>query len=277
MVLAEFRRQKVFVQLARQTYARLDAAGVPAAYVFPADSVHTPFVRNFGYAEAGAVPRFVKVVRAEQLGRSLGRPGPKSWLDQLAWAGARARSRLAASPPGTGLRISAVSAFDARFDRLWQSCAGSLTIATVRDAAYLNWRYAQNPLRRYDILIAEQAEQLLGCAVLLHAPEQHVSYLVELLLADQDEPTAQVLLDEAARRARQAESAQLQCWMLRHHRGYVRALQRNGFVYWPSSALPGWLGYTTPFIVRVAPGANHAPEPAALDNWFLSMGDHDYY
>jgi hypothetical protein len=277
MVLAEFRRQKVFLKLAQQTYSRLDAAGVPLAYVFPAASVRAPFVRQFGYVESGAVPRFVKVVRADGLGQVLGRPGPKSWLDQLAWAGASARGELAARPSRAGLRVSAVSSFDARFDRLWQSCAGSLTIAAVRDAAYLNWRYCQNPLRQYVILIVEHGEQLLGCAVLLHAAEPSVTYVIELLLADQGEAAGQALLAEAAGRARQAGSALLQCWMLRHHRVYVRALEGSGFVYWPSGALPGWLGYATPFIVRMATGAGHAPEPAALDNWFLSMGDHDYY
>jgi GNAT superfamily N-acetyltransferase len=278
MVLAEFRRQKVFLQLARQTYSRLDAAGIRLAYVFPAASVRTPFVGQFGYAQAGSVPRFVKVVRTEALGRALGHPGPKAWLDQLAWAGASARRAAAGAVPAEpGLRVSAARAFDARFDELWQRCAAAFSIATVRDGAYLNWRYAQNPLRDYLILIAERGEQLLGCAVLLIEPEQHVTYIVELLLAPQAEAAGQALLAEAAARARQAGCAQVQCWMLRQYRAYVQVLERSGFVYWPSGLLPGWLGYATPFIARVAPGADAGPEAATLDNWFLSMGDHDYY
>src|SRR5258708_30124117 len=71
MVLAKFRRQKLFYQLAQQTYERLDAAGIRLAYVFPAAAVRTPFVGQFGYAELGSVPRFVKEVRPAELGIAL--------------------------------------------------------------------------------------------------------------------------------------------------------------------------------------------------------------
>ena len=138
MVLSDYRRQKLFYQLARQTYARLDAAAASLAYVFPAAAVRTPFVEHFGYAEVGQVPRFVKVVQPAALGQALGRPGPKAWLDRLAWLGARAR-RGGARPPATepGLRVAQASQFDSRFDRLWESVSHSLPLATIRDAAYL--------------------------------------------------------------------------------------------------------------------------------------------
>ena len=278
MVLPEFRRQKLFYQLAQQTYTRLDAAGMSPAYVFPAAAVRTPFVGQFGYAEAGPVPRFVKVVQSVTLGQSLGRPGPKSWLDRLAWLASRARrAALSPAPSKAGLRLAAISQFDDRFDQLWQQASAVLTIGAIRDAAYLNWRYCQNPLRDYTILTVECGLRLAGYAILSVDPQRQVTHIVELLV-DVGQPAAGYwLLADATERARQAGCAQIQCWMLPQHRFYVRLLEQSGFAFWPSRALPGWLGYTTPFIVRAGPGEARAIDVTTLGNWFLSMGDHDYY
>src|SRR5260221_12714494 len=101
--------------------------------------------------------------------------------------------------------------------------------------------------------------------------------MVELIVAPGDEGAGSTLLALVAERARQAGCAQIQCWMLRHHRFYVGLLERGGFVYWPRRAGPGWLRYATPFIVRPGPGRGPAPDAPCLQNWFIAMGDHHYY
>jgi len=58
---------------------------------------------------------------------------------------------------------------------------------------------------------------------------------------------------------------------------YRELLARSGFVFWPFRFLPRALRYTTSFIVRTSPGTELAPDPGQLGNWFLSMGDQDYY
>ncbi len=276
MVAPDYRRQKLFAQLARQTYQRLDAAGTRLAYVFPAAAVRTPFVGQFGYTEVGAAPRFVKVIQGRMLGASLGRPGPKAWLDRLAAAAGRARASGPAPAPA-GLQISETDQFDARFDQLWQQVSGGLAIATIRDAAYLTWRYKQNPLHDYVILTAMRADQLAGYVVLAVQAHQPVASVVEFMVDPLEAAAGHGLLVEAASRAREAGCAQLQCWMLPQHTRYVRWLEHAGFVYWPNRLLPGWLRYATPLIVRSVGGPGLGPAATQLDNWFLSMGDHDYY
>src|SRR5262249_9339079 len=46
------------------------------------------------------------------------------------------------------------------------SALGVYSIQGVRGAEYLNWRYIQNPLAHYRVLVARQGSALLGYAVL---------------------------------------------------------------------------------------------------------------
>ena len=141
---------------------------------------------------------------------------------------------------------------DERFDQLWQRVSVGLSIATVRDVAYLTWRYVRNPLHDYVILMAERDTRLAGYLILSMDPHQRAASVVELMVDPQEAAAGHWLLAEAAGRARQAGCAQIHCWMLRHHSFYVRLLEHSGFVYWPNRLLPGWLKYLRSNTIGIA-------------------------
>jgi hypothetical protein len=145
----------------------------------------------------------------------------------------------------------------------------------VRDAAYLNWRYRQNPLRRYRILAAERGDSLAGYAILSLDHGRLVAEMVEWLVAPGEEAAGLALLAAVTELARREACALLQVWMLPQHTLYVRLLRASGFIFAPRPGLPHWMRSSTPFLVR--PGPAGPPPASQLDKWFLSMGDHDYY
>jgi hypothetical protein len=149
----------------------------------------------------------------------------------------------------------------------------------VRSAAYLNWRYVQNPSVRYQILVGEREGQLVGHAVLScrDLAKDGTIALAEFLIAPGDGEAGLALLAEAESCTRQLGGVQLQCWMVSHHTFYTGLLRRSGFVYWPVRPVPRGLRHTVPFIIRLPPYSDLSPDPARLDNWFLTMGDQDYY
>src|SRR5699024_4341795 len=55
--------------------------------------------------------------------------------------------------------------FDGSVTELWQKVAPAYTVAQVRDAAYLNWRYVANP-DSYDIQVVRREGELVGVVVL---------------------------------------------------------------------------------------------------------------
>lgn len=278
MVAPEVRRQGVFAELARQTYRQMDEAGVALTYAFPNPITRKGFVERLAWTDVGEAPRYMKLLDTSSFSKAGGRRGLKVWVYWVALEALRLVIPKGVADIGRGIQIQEMIDFDERFDRLWQQVAETFPVAVVRDTLYLTRRYIQNPLQHYVILAAERDASLAGYAVLsLRDVDDGVIALAELLVLPGDGQAGLALLAEVTTRARQLGCNQLQCWMLPHHTFYVDLLKRSGFVFWPRRYLPGMLHYTTPFIIRPKPGSTLSPDPTCLQNWFLTMGDHDYY
>jgi hypothetical protein len=185
------------------------------------------------------------------------------------------------------LEIRQAAQFDSQVDQLWQETATQFPIAVQRDPTYLNWRYNENPIKHYLLLEAWRGDRLTGIAVLSFKDlnRHHSVALAEWLFLPKDPASGKALLAAAEAQARLRGAAQLHCWMLPAQKDAVRLLRRAGYFFFDASQgftslkkrLPGSLRYTTPFIIRTLPGADLVPDPGQLENWYLSMGDHDYY
>ena len=70
---------------------------------------------------------------------------------------------------------------DQRLDRVWERLAPDVALALIRDHAYLQWRYAENPFHTYDLLGLYLLGRLLGWAVVQHDNRQ--LRIIDLLIA----------------------------------------------------------------------------------------------
>ncbi|WP_200330266.1 GNAT family N-acetyltransferase [Thiocystis violacea] len=77
-------------------------------------------------------------------------------------------------------RVVPLSWGDDRLDVLWGRLRKSFTLGLVRDAAYLRWRYADNPVRSYELFGLARFGRLQGWVV--SCCEQGERRLVDLLL-----------------------------------------------------------------------------------------------
>jgi predicted N-acetyltransferase YhbS len=279
MVLPPVRRRGLFGELGRRTLSQAHDAGAELVYAFPNDVSRVGSVKQMGFVYPGEVPRYVKVLAPGVLARESGRAGPGAWVYRFLLQLTRlAAHRQDSTPQRTG-GVREVRVFDTRFADLWNEAGRIFPIAVVRDAAYLTWRYTDNPLVDYVVLVAEQDDTLRGYVVLsLRDLENDGSVaLAELVVAPGEQEAGLALLAAAEARTRQLGGLQLQCWMLAQHTFYRSLLKRSGFAFWPVPFLPGVLRRETSFIVRSRSGGQLAPDPTRLENWFLSMGDQDYY
>jgi hypothetical protein len=274
MVGAELRRRGQFLALAQHTYGRMDAAGVALTYVFPSPEALAGFVAHLDYRLIGHVPRYAAVLDARRLARG-------GVIGGVQFAFLSYAAALARRPPTAHaeVKITARSpaTFDERYDGLWERAATDLAIATVRDRAYLAWRYGRNPLRRYVMVQAERGADLAGWAVLAVDQAGFTGTLVEWLVGSGDGEAAEMLLAQTMAQARELGLAQLHTWMLPQHTFYTKQLRQAGWRHWPSRAAPGLFRRQTPMIVRLRSGAAPTPDPEQLSNWYLTPGDHDYY
>jgi len=120
--------------------------------------------KKLAYRDVGPVPFFQnvldpKAVAVRRLGGTLGTAAAP--LLGLAWKTLHPETPAAAS----GVLVRTVTGFDAGYDTLWERAKGGYAMCVRRDAAYLEWKYARCPHRRYVLREARREGELVGFAV----------------------------------------------------------------------------------------------------------------
>jgi hypothetical protein len=174
-----------------------------------------------------------------------------------------------AAAPARGLSVAPAARLDAGADELWQACAAGIATGTVRDRAYLNWRYADHPDVAYTLLEARQdaGGRLRGLAVVRPGGwSPDVLSLMDWLVPEGDDDAEQALVravfDAAARLRRSFVCG----WFAGNPPEARRLQQRHGFFM-----------QSTPYQVSTLL-RGPAPARAALQaSWRQTMGDIDFF
>lgn len=119
----DFRGYGLFAMLGESLYERMKADGAVTSFGFPNKNIHSSRRRFLGWLDVYEVPILQ--------------------LDLAAW-----RRRGEVSKAATR-----VEAFDHRFDAIWEKALGQTRIAVHRDVPYLNWRYRDNPINKYETTV----------------------------------------------------------------------------------------------------------------------------
>ena len=100
------------------------------------------------------------------------------------------------------LRIRTAERFDARADEFFEEAAKPFDFIVTRRHDYLNWRYCDPRAGRYEVLLAEQDDTLIGYAVTRVQNDR--GYLVDLLARPERLDAVDALVTEAVRQMREA-------------------------------------------------------------------------
>ena len=125
--------------------------------------------------------------------------------------------------------VEVVRRLDGSADALWASVAPKLALAVRRDAAYVNWRFAEPPHARYAIAVLRREHEVAGYVVYRHAhePRGRVTHLVDFLADPGDHRAVKTLLRWVDREAVTVDSDKIRCHVL--HAGFRRMLKRSGY------------------------------------------------
>jgi len=163
-------------------------------------------------------------------------------------------------------QIEPIRHFDARFNELWTRVQPRFGLAVCRDAAYLNWKYAEPPHVRYSIAALKRDETINGYAVYRHAhePRGRVTLLVDFLADPLDGDGLDTLLRWVDREARAADSDKIR--VVASHGAFRHALKRSGYFGVASD-------------VELTAKVNALDVGAAFyedtDTWHVTLGDSD--
>jgi hypothetical protein len=195
---------------------------------------------------------------------------PAGAAGQLAFdtlAGAhRIRARLGSAG---ARRIEELESFGSWADRLWEELSPQLGTCTIRDAAYLNWRFVAAPFD-YRRLALSGPRGPEGFAVTgdFNRKGERVVVLTELMARPDDRRGARLLIDRVLGEARADRATAIVTLATRRH-PFRRELMQAGFL--PAPWIARKLSFTTRILGR---GRDVVPnELFHIDDWHLSGAD----
>ena len=163
-------------------------------------------------------------------------------------------------------QVEVVRRFSRDMDRVWERVAPGLDLAVRRDAAYLNWKYAEPPHVRYSMAILRRDEEPHGYAVYRHLrePQGRVTQIVDFLVDPADERGLKTLLRWIDREARAEDSDKIRCYV--QHAKFRRVLRRSGYFVVKSNVL-----------INVRVNAVQVPRDfyENTEGWHFTWGDGD--
>jgi len=229
--------------------------------------------KKLSWPDVGPVPCLVKPLTR----RALRRPSWPLPINRFVSALTLPFIRLVSRARPVEGRIERIRRFDDGFTALWQMVAPKFDFSVQRDAAYLNWKYAEPPHVRYNIVALRGAAPVpgdaaavssmpLGYAVYrhVHEPRGRVTLLVDFLTDPDDHRAFRSLLGWVDREAREADSDKIRVFAM--HAWFRHALKKSGYFQVKS---------TMEFVAKINATAVAPGFYEQKDRWHVTLGDSD--
>lgn len=268
MIDPDYRRQGLFISLARQVYHQIESEDrMTAVWGFPNKASLPGFTRHLDWRLLTVFPLRVAVLRPLTLLRtSLG-------LEKTPGDAPASREPTGTPAPASmtlpGLQVEPVTRFHEDYDDLWNRHRAIAPVIQIRDAAYLNWRYTDIPEFGYQPFGIRSGGRLVGYMVVrtLRLMGHDVGVLTDLFpFPIRDALTTQGLLRLAQGCVRRQGAEFMTC-----------LLSQAGASFFRSAGLK-----TVPPILNPRKwhfGARYATPHATIlgdvKNWYLTYGDTD--
>jgi ribosomal protein S18 acetylase RimI-like enzyme len=165
-----------------------------------------------------------------------------------------------------GLEVREVARFDADVDALWSRLAPTFGVATVRDRRWFDWRYAQHPDRRYELLACRGTghNELRGVCVYGtgDAMRPRTSYVLDWLSPADDTDAMAAMLGACEQRTRR-DGTGLLCSVWNHMDPRFLAMQDHGYRV---CGTPWFLAVRSPTYDTTF----------FREKWYFTLGDADF-
>ncbi len=268
MTHPEWRKRGIFSSLDAECMLETKRRGWPAVFGLPNRHSADIFLR-IGWIQVGTIRHRTHLLRSDEHARAERfREGRLASLT-VPWharQGSAARKRLAAR--SGAYEVRPLTEFPQEVEAISKAREGEFALMVRRDAAYLTWRFVQNPSQMHRVLgVYDSADQFRGYVVVqLPREGEHKGWLVDLLAADAEAEDAAML---AGLRTLEQEGASV-----------VQANAIDGS-YWASKLKQA--GFVDPkpenhlIVILFANDEKHPLVRGGRDasKWYLTDGDRD--
>ncbi len=256
----DFQGLRLMSRVSREVFEAARANGIALLYVTPSVNSYPIFTKKWGYVEAFDNHFLVRPLKPSAMLSTIVRPGI---IGRLAGLPIDLALETAGHllPPPSGYELQTVESFGPETDALWERCRGN-GIALVRDSAYMNWRYRDNPDQYFQFHVHRRGSGLAGILVLKHTLRRgcRVGEIVDFLAPEGEVETRQAILRLGIERLREDGCVFVQTWSIKDS-ALEGDFKRSGFVI-RRKKVP----------VLLSPGAEIG-EFYDKERWFLTQGD----
>jgi GNAT superfamily N-acetyltransferase len=221
--------------------------------------------RSLKWVVLGGLHRYHRLLYPGNAFREVSKFGPLRRLVNSCYAPFRPHYARTSGTGGSAIRE--ITTFDASFEDLWQRASAQWPCAVVRSSSYLEWQFARQPEKKFEVLGLYEYDQLVGYVVLFFRKDERSNVPPKVAISDlcyDASGSPQViddLLKAALRLALERRSGSLVTDILDP---LVEAgLKRLGF--WRIKAAPQFM----------ASASEHQDLIYKESNWFLTRGDSD--
>lgn len=185
-------------------------------------------------------------------------PGLRGGVKNLISAMKSLKGKFFRLPPDIKI-VMMTDRFGAAHDSLWRRVASDYDYAVVRNANYLNWRYRDHPVLKYEVHEAWMMDELLGSLVVRYDP--HESVIADYLGGAQRDDVMLALVRDAVASLAKRGVARIRCET--SSQALKRVLRHAGFIDYPRTSI-------FRFVV-----SESLSEKVSDMNWFVMTGDSD--
>ncbi|MFH0945617.1 MAG: GNAT family N-acetyltransferase [Planctomycetota bacterium] len=173
-----------------------------------------------------------------------------------------------ADPPEE-VEVRSVEEFGAEAEDLWRRCSNEVGTGIVRDAAYLNWRYARHP--DHDHLLLEARDRnhgsLRGIAVLREGGwDDSIVSMLDWLVPLEDRAAERALVQYSLRETARLKKPYLAAWFPAPTLQFSRFQNDHGFC-----------AQATPYQACFRGTPSRHDRRWMERNWYQTMGDIDFF
>lgn len=164
-------------------------------------------------------------------------------------------------------RIVEVSRFDAQVDALWARLQPGMPLAIIRNARYLNWRYADCKIARYRMfaLVDDSGAWRAACVTRANWMGPPILAICELMVEPRDTPALARLLDHVVQLARATMQPRVETWIPPTSPLYDATLER------------GFTAEKSPFNLCIKIYEPSLDAAWARAHWYYTIGDSDVF
>ena len=261
----DYRGQGIFSRL--ETANERDAVEAGFAFMlgFPNEASTPILVKRLGWHLIETGRLYIRPLRLERLAR---RAPVLKWIAP-AFIPFNALFGGGGNLSKSGLEADRVETFDVWADEIWEANRMTLPICMVRRKEYLNWRFCEDPDKKYSVWLIRKGDTAVGYCVLGSTTKSkiRIGYVASSLM-----------LPEYRKVSFEIERTFVECF---------REMDVDLVLHWDTSwARPRWPYWTyryfllpkqLKFIYKSGAVEVDAEEFEDRENWFLQLGDLDFF